>query len=244
MRFLFLLLLLPLAGCGTFSSLFQAELPRGFLESEREANHLRGMPYAGVQWDVLEADKAFVIGGLWYVDLPFSFVFDTAFLPFTSIVALVTWANSEPPPDPEDDGLGDPNQIKGTDSRLLHALRAGEYALAEKLLEAGAEPNLGHSSRHFVYTPLWWAARQGDRRAVELLLEYGASPFLGQKRPDGTHQLPVEAADWNDHPGLVKIIDAAMHERRRETEERAPAPAETPGEAPLEEPPGGATVEP
>lgn len=49
--------------------------------------------------------------------------------------------------------------------------RTLDRQLMKKLLEAGADPNVGYPS------PLFWAISRGDVEAVQLLLSYGANPF-------------------------------------------------------------------
>jgi len=58
---------------------------------------------------------------------------------------------------------------------LTHAACLGHYQIAEKLLDAGADPNL-KKSYDMVHTPLSIAAEKGHFDIVRLLIQHGANP--------------------------------------------------------------------
>jgi ankyrin repeat protein len=80
------------------------------------------------------------------------------------------------------------------------ACRTGELAIAQLLLQHGADIN---AKGHFGATGLHWAAHNGHREVVRWLLEAGANPNL---RDIKFHSTPAGWAIENGHRDLVKQI--------------------------------------
>ena len=90
-------------------------------------------------------------------------------------------------------------EVRGT--ALTFALRRNNRALAELLIEAGANPNYSDS---IGFSPLHYAASLGDEKLVSLLLEQGANPNLkSQLQSDIT---PLYLAVKNGHLGTLKLL--------------------------------------
>jgi ankyrin repeat protein len=84
---------------------------------------------------------------------------------------------------------------------LGSAAAAGARAVAEVLLEAGADPTAPQSGG---YTPLHSAAANGDAALVDALLARGAEP--AHAADDG--RTPADFAAERGHPGLAERLQA------------------------------------
>ena len=82
---------------------------------------------------------------------------------------------------------------------LMLAAREGHLVLVEKLLEAGANPNMSHPNGR---TMLHLAASGGHEEIVRALLAGGANINAVSKRGDSP---AIEAAHWK-RLGVVKIL--------------------------------------
>jgi hypothetical protein len=83
------------------------------------------------------------------------------------------------------------------DSPLIWACETGGTVSVEKLLAAGADPNVREADG---WTALHWAARNGHLRVVELLLQYGAR--IGWLDREG-----LTALEWAARGGYWTVFD-------------------------------------
>ncbi|KAH8881148.1 hypothetical protein GQ53DRAFT_812868 [Thozetella sp. PMI_491] len=80
---------------------------------------------------------------------------------------------------------------------LLQAVQNNDEAVAEILLDAGADPNWYPPT----LTPLLVAAKQGNIALAKMLLDHGATPDEGQPPP-------IVAAVWKEHPEMFYLLRA------------------------------------
>lgn len=97
------------------------------------------------------------------------------------------------------------------DSPLIWACETGATASVEKLLAAGADPNVREIDG---WTALHWAARNGHLRCAELLLEHGAR--IGWVDSEGLTAL--EWAAMGDHWAVFDVIAKKKEESGEENE--------------------------
>src|SRR5947209_11414269 len=93
------------------------------------------------------------------------------------------------------------------DSRIANAIRVGRYNTAQKLLEAGADPN-GRDSRNI--TPLIWAAANGQINLAAALLEKGALHQNGLQAGALNRQIAIMdfLLSHGADPGLPRAANA------------------------------------
>lgn len=96
----------------------------------------------------------------------------------------------------------DPNVLVDGYTPLGEAVRLGETALVEPLLQAGARPDAVDALNN---TPLLYACLNGDLAVAERLLKAGANPKF--RRKDG--QTPLHFAAAHSSPELVNLLLAA-----------------------------------
>jgi ankyrin repeat protein len=97
-------------------------------------------------------------------------------------------------------GVGIESGAIPLDEQFLSAVKAGDFAGAERLLEAGADPDLTGSDN--AYLPLYHAAFNNDNAMVELLLAYGADVNQG----DRSGYAALETAALYDYVDIINTL--------------------------------------
>jgi hypothetical protein len=97
------------------------------------------------------------------------------------------------------------------DIPLIWACETGATASVEKLLAAGADPNVREIDD---WTALHWAARNGHLRCAQLLLDYGAR--IGWVDSEGLTAL--EWAAMGDHWAVFDVIAKRKEEIGEDSE--------------------------
>jgi hypothetical protein len=92
---------------------------------------------------------------------------------------------------------------------LVYAAMWGRVAVAEYLLNRGAELNLIPAGFDYSGTPLHYAAYEGRREMVDWLLRHGADPTI---RDTKIGKLPE---DWAEHSGHKDLAEQLQLLRRR-----------------------------
>jgi hypothetical protein len=87
--------------------------------------------------------------------------------------------------------------------QLMEAVRAGDVAKVERLLETGADVN-GHGDEQ-EWTPLNYAAGRGDLQMVKLLLAKGANVFNVGRDRRTPHQIALAAS----HAEVARFLKEA-----------------------------------
>ncbi len=91
---------------------------------------------------------------------------------------------------------------------FLKAVKAGDRAAVERMLDAGAYPNARNRADG---TPLHTAAYTGDREVLELLLAYGADPEI----VNDEGRTPLDVARERGHVEVAAVLHHALTNRKR-----------------------------
>jgi ankyrin repeat protein len=97
-----------------------------------------------------------------------------------------------------------------SDTRLIDAVRAGDYNEAERLIKAGADVNQQGNQE---WTPMNFAAGKGDLPLVRLLVENGADVFKVGRDRRTPYEIALAAGRGSVAKYLREIEDQSPRER-------------------------------
>lgn len=103
------------------------------------------------------------------------------------------------------------------DLQLIEAVKTGELAIVEELIESGADINQQDEQR---WTPLNWAAGKGDVAIVKLLLERGADVFKTGRDQRAPYMIALAASRVEAAKLLREAEERAGGENTRSRQER------------------------